>query len=152
MNVLLGMHVGTQDKIPKTDAETVAFARSLMTWQEYNGPMIIAVDEPFYLWLEQWELDLLYQDVIPLNMEYESEEDVREHFSKHVPYDLYFVGLDEISVMGEPGKTYSLKESFEQKDFVDLQLELLPDKVQTICLNIQPPASYSQEPPQQTWQ
>lgn len=150
MNVLLGMHVGTKDKVPQTDAELVAFVRSIITWQEYNGPMIIAVDEFFYLWLEQLQLELLYQDVIPLNMEYDNEEDVRKHFIKHVPYELFFVGLDEVSVEGEPGKTYSLKESFEQKDFVDLQLELLPDTVQTICLNTQLPASYSQKPPPQT--
>lgn len=150
MNVLLGMHVGTKDKIPQTEAEAVAFVRSIVTWQEYNGPMIIAVDEPFYLWLEQFELDLLYQDVIPLHIEYESEEDVKSHFSKHVPFELYFVGLDEISREGEPGKTYSLKSNMEQKDFVDLQLELLPKEYKELCLNIQLPVSYSQKSPQET--
>jgi len=128
MNVLLGVHVGTKDKVPQTDAELVAFVRSIITWQEYNGPMIIAVDEFFYLWLEQLQLELLYQDVIPLNMEYDGEEDVREHFVKHVPYELFFVGLDEVSVEGEPGKTFSLRGEMEQKDFVDLQVELLPEE------------------------
>ena len=146
MNVLLGMHVGTKDKVPQTEAELVAFVRSIITWQEYNGPMIIAVDEFFYLWLEQLQLELLYQDVIPLNMEYDNEEDVRKHFIKHVPYELFFVGLDEVSVEGEPGKTYSLKESFEQKDFVDLQLELLPNEYKKLWQ--QPQAEAAQAQPQ----
>lgn len=128
MNVRLGLHIGTQDKIPQTEEETLALLRSSLTWQEYNGPMIIAVDEAFYLWLNHNQLEFLYQDIIPLNIEYKGEKDVKEHFKAHVPYELYFVGLDEISVIDEPGKTYSLKESFEQKDFVDLHLELLPNE------------------------
>jgi hypothetical protein len=41
---------------------------------------------------------------------------------------LFFVGLYEVSVEGEPGKTFSLREEMEQKDFVDLQVELLPEE------------------------
>jgi hypothetical protein len=138
MNVLLGMHVGTEEKIPQTDAELAALLRSALTWQEYNGPMIIALDESFYLWLIDKGLELLYQDIIPLHIEYDKEDDIKEHFKKHVPYELYFVGMDEISRLNEPGKTYSLRESFEQKDFVDLQLELLPEEYKKLIWQ-QPP-------------
>jgi hypothetical protein len=126
--VLLGMHVGTQEKIPQTEQEKIALVRSSLTWQEYNGPIIIALDEAFYIWLHHNGLEQLYQDIIPLNMEYSGEEDIRSHFTAHVPYELYFVGLDEISSPSERGKTFSIREEMEQKDFVDLQLELLPNE------------------------
>lgn len=150
MNVLLGMHVGTKDKIPQTQEEFVSLLRSALTWQEHNGPMIIALDEDFYVWLFESGLELMYQDIIPLNIEYEDEKDIKAHFEKHIPYDLYFVGLDERSVEGEPGKTYSLKESFEQKDFVDLQLELLPEEYKKLWQQYQAVAERVQPQIRQT--
>jgi hypothetical protein len=126
--VLLGIHVGTQEKIPQTEQEKIALIRSSLLWQEYNGPMIIALDEAFYIWLHHNGLEGLYQDIIPLSIEYEDEEDIRKHFEAHVPYELYFVGMDELSMPNEQGKTFSIREEMEQKDFVDLQLELLPNE------------------------
>jgi hypothetical protein len=34
----------------------------------------------------------------------------------------------DIAIEGGQGKTFSIREEMEQKDFVDLQLELLPNE------------------------
>jgi hypothetical protein len=75
---------------------------------------------------------MFYVDIIPLNLEYKTEEDVLEHFKKHTPYELFFVGLHDRAIMDGEGKVIDLRECYEQKDFVDLQLHLLPDEYQKI--------------------
>ncbi len=122
MNTRLGVHVGTKDKIPETEQERKCLIASALTWQEHNGPIVMVLDEAFYIWLYHHKLEALYVDIIPIEMEYKTEEDVREHFKQHIPYTLYFVGLNEISIPEGEGKTYLLE---GEKDFVDLQLEVL---------------------------
>jgi hypothetical protein len=128
MNTKLGIHVGIKEGIPQTEQEVLAYLASIYSWQEWNGPLVLACDEDFYMWLHEFGAEFFYVDIIPLHIEYESEDDVRKHFKKHTPYDLYFVGLSERAVMNGNGEVIDLKECYEQKDFVDLQLELLPDE------------------------
>jgi hypothetical protein len=135
MNTKLGIHVGIKDKIPQTDEQKIAYLSSIYAWQEWNGPLIIACDEDFYMWLYNFGVEFFYQDIIPLTEEYRTEEDVKAHFKKHTPYELYFVGLDERAVMDGDGKVIDLKECYEQKDFVDLQVELLPEEYKKIWHN-----------------
>jgi len=125
MNTRLGVHVATKDKIPQNDFEKRCLIASCLTWQEYNGPIVIVLDEAFYIWLHYSGLEVLYQDIIPIDIEYQTEEDVRAHFKEHIPYDLFFVGLNEVSDPNGGGKTYFIK---GKKDFVDLQVELLPEE------------------------
>jgi hypothetical protein len=128
MNTKLGIHVGIKEKIPQTKEEKLAYLASISSWQEWNGPMILACDEDFYMWLHDFGAEFFYQDIIPLNLEYSCENDIKKHFEAHTPYTLYFVGLDEKSVMDGDGKVIDLKEYYKQKDFVDLQVELLPEE------------------------
>lgn len=128
MNTKLGIHVGIKETIPHTENEIVAYLASIYSWQEWNGPLVLACDEDFYMWLHNFGAEFFYQDIIPLHIEYGSEQDIKEHFKKHTPYDLYFVGLDERAVMDGNGQTIRLSECYEQKDFVDLQIELLPNE------------------------
>ena len=126
MKTKLGLHVGIKEKIPQTEQDRVAYLASINSWQEYNGPIIIACDEDFYMWLHDFGAEFFYVDIIPLALEYETEKDIEEHFKKHTPYELYFVGLSERTM--EDGKVIDLRECYEQKDFVDLHLELLPEE------------------------
>ena len=135
MNTRLGVHVGTKEKIPQNDFEKRCLIASSLTWQEYNGPIVIILDEAFYIWIHHNGLELLYQDIIPIDQEFQTEEDVREHFKQHIPYDLYFVGLNELSVKGGDGKTYLLE---GEKDFVDLQMEEFPEEYQKLLCQIIP--------------
>ena len=128
MNTRLGIHVGIKEKIPQTEQEKIAYLASIYSWQEWNGPLVLACDEDFYMWLHDFGAEFFYVDIIPLHIEYDNEDDVKEHFKKHTPYDLYFVGLYERALMDGDGKVIDLKECYEQKDFVDLQLELLPEE------------------------
>lgn len=132
MKTKLGIHVGVKEKIPQTENEIVAYLASIYAWQEWNGPLVLACDEDFYMWLHDFGAEFFYVDIIPLQLEYSTEEDIREHFKKHTPYDLYFVGLQERAVMGGDGKVIDLRECYEQKDFVDLQVELLPEEYKKI--------------------
>lgn len=136
MNTRLGIHVGIKDKIPKTDEEKIAYLSSIYAWQEWSGPLILACDEDFYIWMYNFGVEPLYQDIIPISEEYTAEEDVKAHFVKHTPYTLYFVGLDERAVMDGEGKVIDLKECYEQKDFVDLQVELLPEEYKKLWHSI----------------
>jgi hypothetical protein len=138
MNTRLGIHVGIKEKIPHTEKQMVAYLASINSWQEYNGPIILACDEDFYMWLNNFGAEFFYQDIIPLHLEYDTEEDIEKHFKDHTPYELYFVGLYEKSLMEGEGKVIDLKECFEQKDFVDLQLELLPEEYKKLIWQ-QPP-------------
>jgi hypothetical protein len=138
MNTKLGIHVGIKEKIPQTLEQQVAYLASINSWQEWNGPLVLACDEDFYMWLHNFGAEFFYVDIIPLSIEYETENDVQEHFKKHTPYDLFFVGLDEKAVMEGEGKVIDLKECYEQKDFVDLQVELLPEEYKKLIWQ-QPP-------------
>lgn len=138
MNTKLGIHVGIKDKIPQTEQEVLAYLASIYSWQEWNGPLVLACDEDFYMWLHNFGAEFFYVDIIPLHIEYENEDDVKEHFKKHTPYDLYFVGLYERALMDGGGEVIDLKECYEQKDFVDLQLELLPDEYKKLWQQIPP--------------
>jgi hypothetical protein len=132
MNTKLGLHVGIKEKIPHTENDRLAYLASIYSWQEFNGPLILACDEDFYMWLHNFGAEMFYVDIIPLNLEYKTEEDVLEHFKKHTPYELFFVGLHDRAIMDGEGKVIDLRECYEQKDFVDLQLHLLPDEYQKI--------------------
>lgn len=139
MNTKLGIHVGIKETIPHTEEEVVAYLASIYSWQEWNGPLILACDEDFYMWAHNFGTEFFYQDIIPLNIEYECIGDIEKHFKAHTPYELYFVGLDERSMMDGEGQTLNLKQYFEQKDFVDLQLELLPEEYKKLIWhNTQP--------------
>lgn len=128
MKTNLGIHVGIKERIPQTESELVAYLASIYAWQEWNGPLVLACDEDFYMWLHNLGAEFFYVDIIPLNIEYGTEDDIKEHFKKHTPYDLYFVGLQERAMMDGDGKVIDLRECYEQKDFVDLQVELLPEE------------------------
>ncbi len=121
MNTKLGLHVGIKEKIPQTEQEKIAYLASIYAWQEWNGPLILACDEDFYMWLHDFGAEFFYVDIIPLNLEYETEEDVKKHFKHHTPYELYFVGLQDRAMMDGDGKVIDLKECYEQKDFTCLK-------------------------------
>lgn len=150
MNTNLGIHIGMEGNIPHSDGQFVAMVRSALLWQEYNGPIVIFVDEPFYNFMYENNLEEFYQDIIPID-EGMDREAVVNRILNNAAYDSIFIlHLDDFALPEGNGEVFSVRQSMEQKDFVDLQLELLPEKVQTICLNIQLPVSYSQKPPQQT--
>lgn len=132
MNTKLGLHVGIKEKIPHTENDRLAYLASIYSWQEFNGPLILACDEDFYMWLHDFGAEMFYVDIIPLHLEYKTEEDILDHFRKHTPYELFFVGLQDRAIMDGDGKVIDLRERYEQKDFVDLQLYLLPDEYQKL--------------------
>jgi hypothetical protein len=71
----VGFQVGMASDLPMHEAKMLAYATSSLDWQNLYGPCIIFVDEEFYAFLSRTELDMLYQDVIPLPVEIESHDE-----------------------------------------------------------------------------
>jgi hypothetical protein len=146
----LGIHIIIgRDRIFSPE-ELICMMRSSLEWQEYNGPMIAVVDEPFYDLLYRNQLEDLYQDIIPIPEEAETEEQVRSYVKGMFADDVFFIGIDEIAIAEEEGKTRSEKINQKQKDFVDLQLELLPEVYQKIWHNTRLQELFMQGQLQQT--
>ena len=143
----LGVHIGMEYMMPLTREQLICMLRSSLLWQEYNGPMVIFVDEPFYEFLYENNLEELYQDIIAIDPLLTNYEEVVNRIKSNVPIDgVDIISMHDIAIEGGEGKTFSIREEMEQKDFVDLQLELLPNEYKKLCLNTQLPALYSQEP------
>lgn len=146
----LGIHIIIgRDRIFSPE-ELICMMRSSLEWQEHNGPMIAVVDEPFYDLLYRNQLEDLYQDIIPIPEEVETEEQVRSYVKGMFADDVFFIGIDEIAIAEEGGKTRSEKINQKQKDFVDLQLELLPEVYQKIWHNTRLQELFMQGQLQQT--
>jgi hypothetical protein len=129
MKTHLGIHIGMKDKIPATDEQYIAMIRSSALWQEHNGPIVIFVDELFYEWMYEKDLEQCYQDIIPIDGDIETEEGVINRIKTNAPYEsIFIINLDDFALPGGDGKVFSVRKEMEQKDFVDLQVELLPDE------------------------
>ena len=123
--------------MPLTREQLICMLRSSLLWQEYNGPMVIFVDEPFYEFLYENNLEELYQDIIAIDPLLTNYEEVVNRIKSNVPIEgVDIIGFYDIAIEGGKGKTFSIREEMEQKDFVDLQLELLPNEYKKLCLNI----------------
>ncbi len=59
MNTKLGLHVGIKEKIPQTEQDKIAYLASIYSWQEWNGPLVLACDEDFYMWLNDFGAEFL---------------------------------------------------------------------------------------------
>lgn len=117
-----------ESDIPASIGQMVAMMRSSLLWQEYNGPIIIFVDEPFYNWMYENNMEYLYQDIIPIDSGMDKEA-VVERIINNAAYDSIFViNLDDFSERSGNGEVFSVRDRIEQKDFVDLQVELLPEE------------------------
>jgi hypothetical protein len=128
MNTNLGIHIAMESDIPASIGQMVAMMRSSLLWQEYNGPIIIFVDEPFYNWMYENNMEYLYQDIIPIDSGMDKEA-VVERIINNAAYDSIFViNLDDFSERSGNGEVFSVRDRIEQKDFVDLQVELLPEE------------------------
>ena len=115
--------------MPLTKKQTISMLRSSLLWQEYNGPMVIFVDEPFYEFLYSNNLEELYQDIIAIDPSLTTYKQVSDRIKSNVPIEgVDIIGFYDIAIEGGEGKTFSIREDMEQKDFVDLQLELLPNE------------------------
>lgn len=129
MKTHLGIHIGMAHKIPSTDEQLIAMIRSALLWQEHQGPIVIFVDEPFYEWMYEKDLEYCYQDIIPIDASLTTEDQVAERVKSNVPYDsIHIINLNDFALPNGEGKVFSVIELMETKDFVDLQLELLPDE------------------------
>ena len=125
----LGIHIGMEYMMPLTKRQTISMLRSSLLWQEYNGPMVIFVDEPFYEFLYSNNLEELYQDIIAIDPSLTTYKQVSDRIKSNVPIEgVDIIGFYDIAIEGGEGKTFSIREDMEQKDFVDLQLELLPNE------------------------
>ena len=125
----LGVHIGMEYMMPLTREQLICMLRSSLLWQEYNGPMVIFVDEPFYEFLYENNLEELYQDIIAIDPLLTNYEEVVNRIKSNVPIDgVDIISMYDIAIEGGQGKTFSIREEMEQKDFVDLQLELLPNE------------------------
>jgi hypothetical protein len=115
--------------MPLTKRQAISMLRSSLLWQEYNGPMVIFVDEPFYEFLYSNNLEELYQDIIAIDPSLTTYKQVSDRIKSNVPIEgVDIIGFYDIAIEGGEGKTFSIREEMEQKDFVDLQLELLPNE------------------------
>jgi hypothetical protein len=87
------------------------------------------VDEPFYEWVYENDLEHCYQDIIPIDGDMETEQDVINRIKMNAPYEnIFIINLDDFSLPEGDGKVFSVRDNMEQKDFVDLQVELLPEE------------------------
>ena len=144
MNDKLGVHVGSFAGLNKrflSEQELISMMRSSIEWQEHNGPMVIIVDEPFYDMIFRMGLEELYQDIIPLYDEADENRKVPQTqleayvmAKSMLPPEVYFLELDQVVSEHIPnggtlqdGKVLSLKSQWGEENFVDLQLELLPE-------------------------
>jgi len=137
MNNKLGVHVGSFAGLSKrflSEEELISMIRSSVEWQEHNGPMVIIVDEPFYDMIFRMGLEELYQDLIPFQEAPQSQLEALVMAKSMMPPEVYFLELDQIVSRHIPnggtlqdGEVLSLKSQWGEKNFVDLQLELLPE-------------------------
>lgn len=128
MKTKLGIHIGMQESIPMSDGQVLAMMRSSLLWQEYNGPIIIFVDEPFYTWMYENDMEQLYQDIVPVDEGMNTAEVVNRILSNAAYDSIFIINLDDFSLPEGSGEVFSVRKSLEQKDFVDLHLELLPNE------------------------
>jgi len=137
MNNKLGVHIGSFAGLNKrflSEEELVSMIRSSIEWQEHNGPMVIIVDEPFYDMIFRMGLEELYQDLIPFLEVPQSQLEALVMAKSMMPPEVYFLELDQVVSEHIPnegtlqdGKVLSLKSQWGEENFVDLQLELLPE-------------------------
>jgi len=128
MKTKLGIHIGMKENLPLSDGEWLAMMRSAILWQEYNGPIIIFVDEPFYNWMYENDMEQLYQDIIPIDDGMQRAE-VAKRILENAAYDsIFIINLDDFATSEGNGETFSVRENINHKDFVDLQIELLPNE------------------------
>jgi len=115
--------------MPLTKRQAISMLRSSLLWQEYNGPMVIFVDEPFYEFLYSNNLEELYQDIIAIDPSLTTYKQVSDRIKSNVPIEgVDIIDFYDIAIEGGEGKTFSIRAEMEQKDFVDLQVELLPEE------------------------
>jgi hypothetical protein len=125
----LGIHIGMEYMMPLTKRQAISMLRSSLLWQEYNGPMVIFVDEPFYEFLYSNNLEELYQDIIAIDPSLTTYKQVSDRIKSNVPIEgVDIIDFYDIAIEGGEGKTFSIRAEMEQKDFVDLQVELLPEE------------------------
>jgi len=75
----VGYQIGTKEYLPISECLMLCYAASSVSWQEGRGPCIIFVDEPFYMFLQRTGLEDLYQDIIPIPVDMETEEEIDEY-------------------------------------------------------------------------
>jgi hypothetical protein len=74
-------------------------------------------------------LEELYQDIIAIDPLLTNYEEVVNRIKSNVPIDgVDIISMYDIAIEGGEGKTLYIREEMEQKDFVDLQVELLPEE------------------------
>lgn len=146
MKTKLGIHIGMKENLPLSDGNWLAMVRSSLLWQEYNGPIIIFVDEPFYDWMYENDMEQFYQDIIPIDEGMDREAVVNRILSNAAYDSIFVINLDDFALPEGNGEVYSVRGSTEQKDFVDLQLELLPNEYKKLWQ--QPQAEAEQVQPQ----
>lgn len=85
-----------------------------LDWQKTSGPAIIFVDEPFYSFLVRSGIEEIYQDVIPLPEEIETEYAACMFAATLFPIEIFRVEEDVIA---------------DDKEFIESHKTFLPPDI-----------------------